>query len=352
MKIIPFNRSILVISFLLLVSTGFTQNLRNILIDDLTNTNCGHCPCMDTVLQQVILKHHPNTVIIAIHGSMSRYENNDFFPLIDSLHFESDGAAHVNRMGLPTEIDGISDTVDARYARMPQSPVKLEIMSKNYDPASGQLTVVVKSTALLQGMQGQYRINAAILESNLIGYQQHFPECPGGDAYNHKFVLRALKFNPMGDNLVIGNWEQNTFITRTIILDVDEDWVASNCDVIVFVDKAQGPLNNSEIQQAITQGITRPLGVEPVTSMPTAILNVFPNPVHGITSIHISIAEAGSVRSVLIDMNGKLVKTITDQHLASGLYNMEFDASEIPAGNYMIRMESNRQAYTTKIQIQ
>jgi hypothetical protein len=345
-------RLFLLLSILLLTQTGFSQNPRNILIDDLTSTMCGHCPCMDTVLQQVILKQHPNTVIMAIHGSMSAYKNNDFFPLIDSLGFDSDGAACVNRMGLPSVVEVIADTVNARYARMPESPVKMEIISKIYDPVSRFVTIVVKSTAMQPGMNGIYRINAAILESNLIGFQEHFPECPGGDNYNHRFVLRAMNFIPVGDILINGNWAQQTSVTRTFSMDVDEDWVESNCDVILYIDKMQGPLNISPIQQSIKQGVTRPMGVEPIINSSTAIVGIFPNPVHGSTNIHLRIAETGSAKVVLIDINGKIVKILTEQKLSAGLYNLELDASGIPAGNYFIRMDLNSQVYSKKIQIQ
>jgi len=344
--------SVMVILTFIAAPTGYTQNPRNILIQNLTNTNCGHCPCMDTVMEKVILKSHPNTLIIEIHGIMSRYENNDFFPLIDSLHYETSGAAQVNQMGDPSDIDEVVDTVNARYARMPQSPVKLEITSKEYNPSSREMTVVVNATALKPGMQGQYRINAVLIESNLIGYQQHFPECPGGDSYNHKYVLRAMSFIPMGDILVNGIWEQGSVVTRTLSLNVDEEWVDANCDMIIFIDKDQGALNVSEIQQAVKQGVARPLGFEAVATSPTAILSVFPNPVHGQAHVHIRMAEAGQVNAVLFDFSGKMVKTLTDQKLPAGLFNLEFDATGLPEGNYLIRMEANNMVYTSKIQIQ
>ena len=344
--------SAFLISFLLLTQTGFTQNPLNIFIDDLTNTYCGHCPCMDTVLQKVILKAHPNTIIMAIHGVMSNYYNNDFQPLIDSLHFVSDGAAFVNHMGVLVGPADLPDTVNAIYARMTDSPVKMEIMSKTFDPVSKMVTVVVKSTALQPGMNGIYRINAVLLESNLIGYQQHFPECPGGDDYNHRFVLRAMYFNPVGDILINGTWAQQTAITRTFEMEIDEEWVESNCDIVLYVDKMQGTLNNSPIQQSIKQGVTRPLGIEPVTTAPTAIMNVFPNPVHGIAHVHLRLAEAGTTQVVLSDMSGKKVKTLAEEKLSAGLYNLEFDASGIPAGSYIIRMNNNQKEYIMKIQIQ
>jgi hypothetical protein len=341
--------SVFLLSLLLFTQTLSGQNPRNILIDDLTSTNCGHCPCMDTVLQKVVLQRHPNTVIIALHGPMSNYEDRDFLKVIDSLHFESN-ASLINRMGVPTEIDGIPDTVDARYARMPQSPVKMEIVSNTYDPVSRIVTVVVNSTALQPDMTGQFRINAAVIESNLVGYQQHFPECPGGDAYNHKFVLRALAFNPVGDNLISGNWDQQTAIKRTFVFDLKDAWVDSNCDVVVFVDKNMGSLGVSEIQQAVKQGITRPLGLESMAAS-SAILNIYPNPVRGAANVHLRIAEGGPAKIFLVDMNGKMLKVLTEQKLAAGIYSLEFDASEIPAGSYLLQMHLNHQVFTSKIQI-
>jgi hypothetical protein len=306
---------------------------------------------MDTMLQQVILKNHPNTVIIAIHGALSNYENNDFYPLIDSLHFDADGAANVNQMGEPSNIDDISDTVNARYARSVESPVKIEIISKDYNASNRILTVVAKSTAMQAGMSGQYRINAVILESNLISYQWHFPECPGGDGYNHRNVLRAMKFITNGDNLIKGEWAQQKEISRTFSMELDDKWVPSNCDVVIFVDKANGTLNNSEIQQAVKQGITRPLGIEPNPSASDGILNVFPNPVHGLANIHISIAEDGPVKVDLYDINGRKVKSVSDQKLKAGVFNIEFDASGISSGSYILQMEANKKVYSTKMQI-
>ena len=287
-----------------------------------------------------------------LHGYMSNYENSDLYPMIDSMHFYPAGAAHVNRMGLPIDIDLIPDTVNARYSRMSESPVKIEILSISYDPATRMSTVVVKSTAVQPNMSGLYRINAAITESNLVGYQQNFPECPGGNAYNHKFVLRTLKFNPVGDYLVDGNWGQQTALTRTISVELDDKWIASNCDVVIYIDRFNGTLNNSEIQQAVVQGVTRPLGMEKTESASSAILNVFPNPVHGMAHIHVRISTEGNVNAGLFDMNGKRVKIVTDQKLSAGFYNMEFNTSDLPAGSYIFRMETNQQVYSTQIQIQ
>jgi len=337
--------------FLLFSLCGTAQNPRNLLIEDVTSTNCGHCPCMDTILQQVILKKHPGTVVVAIHGPMSTYNNNDFAPLIDSLRFESDGSAQVNRMGEALGPEIIADSVDARYSRMEESPVKMEIVSKNFDENTRLFTMVVKLTALQAGMNGVYRINSAILESNLISYQEHFPECPGGNQYNHRFVLRGLKFIPVGDVLVNGDWPQQSAITRTFIMDIDEDWVAANCDMIVFLDKMNGALNHSEIQQVIKQGVTRPVGIDQHTTE-MKILKLVPNPAHDRINVHFQLSGAGLIKVVLFDQNGKEVKKITERKLAAGIYNLEADLAGIAAGQYILRIEQNQQITTEKLQIQ
>jgi hypothetical protein len=141
---------------------------------------------------------------------------------------------------------------------------------------------------------------------------------------------------------------------RTFEMEVDEAWVESNCDIVLYIDKKQGALNSSPIQQSIKQGVTRPLGIEPIAAgkAPTTIMNVFPNPVHGIANVHLRLAESGATQVVLFDMSGKKVKTLTEEKLAAGLYNLEFDASGIPTGSYIIRMNLNQKEYTSKIQIQ
>ncbi len=334
-----------------LLVVGQNQNPRNVWIDDVTNTNCGHCPCMDSVLMQHVLVQHPKTSIIEIHGPMSNYETPTVTNLINSLNFQLSGLILINREKIYATVDQAQDSVNFVYTTSVESPVRLELLAKNFNAGTGELSVSVRATSLASNLDGLFRINLMVIEGNLIGYQQHFPECPGGDNYNHQNVLRAIALGFNGDTLIYGPWANQQAVTRNISLTLNSAWVPENCNLLVYVDKKMGPLYKSPIQQSLSQNVSAPLRVDPPLGTAAQILNIYPNPVHGITNVHFRISESGMVSVVLQAMDGKKVRERLFPGMAPGIYNLEFDASQLPSGEYIMTVITNQSTSSQKIQI-
>lgn len=67
-------------------------------------------------------------------------------------------------------------------------------------------------------------------------------------------------------------------------------------------------------------------------------VNNYPNPFNPVTTIQYRVANAGNVKLALYDLNGRLVKTIVDEHKQPGLYSIQVNGTELPSGIYFYRL--------------
>ena len=80
----------------------------------------------------------------------------------------------------------------------------------------------------------------------------------------------------------------------------------------------------------------------------------FPNPFNPITQIKFDVPEQNIINLSVFDLNGKLVKTLTNQEYKQGRYKLNWNAQnnygqDVPSGMYFIRFSSNSYTNTKKI---
>ncbi len=66
----------------------------------------------------------------------------------------------------------------------------------------------------------------------------------------------------------------------------------------------------------------------------------YPNPFAASTQISVDVPDAAHVRVVVYDVLGRTVATLVDDLLDAGPHNLHFDASDLPSGTYLVRMEA------------
>ncbi len=66
----------------------------------------------------------------------------------------------------------------------------------------------------------------------------------------------------------------------------------------------------------------------------------YPNPFNPITKIEFSIPYPGNTRLSVYDITGKLIRNLVEQELHAGTYSTNWDASELPSGIYLYRIQS------------
>jgi hypothetical protein len=81
----------------------------------------------------------------------------------------------------------------------------------------------------------------------------------------------------------------------------------------------------------------------------TLIEGVYHNPVYNSTSISFSLSRSQHVSLQVVDMSGRLTSTIADQVFEKGENVFLWDASEINAGMYFIRLETDEIVRAEKI---
>lgn len=88
------------------------------------------------------------------------------------------------------------------------------------------------------------------------------------------------------------------------------------------------------------------------SSIAVASVKSYPEPFSGSTNIEFSMEKDSNVEIGVYDLNNKLVKGIANGNMTAGKHLLPFDAENIPAGIYIVRMEADGQLITRKVTVQ
>jgi hypothetical protein len=356
MKTKLFLKTSLLLIFILFFSTQSYSGPRRVLLEFSTGTWCGYCPCGDSIILHHILNQFPQTVVLAYHGSGSdpfiNFNGNNIISLLGINAYPL--AVFDRQSGPPMDYDyNWPETCAVRYQRKPNSDVSISFVSKDYNTSTRVLTATVDLTAL-QNLTGQYKVNYVITENNIV-YQQNFYASCGAigyiQNYVHYWVTRNMINGATGENVNSGNWNQNQTITKTINTTLDAGWVASNCNLIIFVYKDTPPLIQSTVEQSTIQSVTNPLGVNGTLEIPKEyrLEQNYPNPFNPVTNIKYSVPKDGNVSLKVYDAIGNEVSTIVNGVIKAGVYNAEFDGSNFASGVYFYTIKTNEFTSTKKM---
>ena len=58
------------------------------------------------------------------------------------------------------------------------------------------------------------------------------------------------------------------------------------------------------------------------------------------TNVKIQMSKRGFVKLAVFDITGKEIAVLVNQELNAGVYNVDFDASNLSSGTYFYRMET------------
>ena len=75
----------------------------------------------------------------------------------------------------------------------------------------------------------------------------------------------------------------------------------------------------------------------------------FPNPFTESTTLRYSLPQFMRVRLALYDVLGREVEILVDAQQNAGVYTVEFDSGELPAGLYLARIELDHLRFTKRM---
>ena len=78
-------------------------------------------------------------------------------------------------------------------------------------------------------------------------------------------------------------------------------------------------------------------------------LNIVPNPVVSSTTISFSLGKTENVSIKIFDVNGKLISTIAETAFATGQHQLHWNAANVHAGVYLLRIDAGDYMETRKL---
>jgi hypothetical protein len=331
-----------------------STNPKNVLMEYCTGTWCPWCPCGETELHS-LEGYLPNAVILSYHGYTGSgdpwvtFNGNNILTLL-SMNAYPTGTPE--RLTAPANVGfcGFFDIPFHRTLDIPVAPVKIDIITQNYNSSTRQLNVTLKSTAL-STLTGNYKINYVITEDNLVYQQIGNSYCAGSSNAIHSWVVRNMVNGATGDALNSGGtWNNGQSFTTSFSTNINSSWADANCKLKVFVYKDASPLYMGEVQQAIQTSILLTGVIDPkVTPLKYELLQNYPNPFNPVTNIKFSVPKSGFATLKIYDITGKLVATYLDDFISAGTYNAEVDGSDLASGVYLYTLNVNDYTETKKM---
>jgi hypothetical protein len=348
---------LIVIAFIALV--GFnpastnSQTGFNTAVEYATGTWCQWCPCSHAIVENILL-NYPNTVILAYHGPSNDPWTSTGLPMIQAFGFNQYPTGVVGRRSGIISNSGWTNRV-AIQSLNEQPGVNIVVNNKQYNPGTRTITANVQMTALLN-LTGDYYVNFIITEDNLVYPQTGNGSCPGSGSYVHHNVSRGLINGAAGTLLsTTDNWTQGNSVTVPVNYVLPAGIIPENSKLNIIVYKAGGVIHTDQhIQQSHKEVVTSPTGIIPQTGVATtySLEQNYPNPFNPTTNIRFSLPEDGNVSLKFYDMMGREVSSYVDnEFLKAGIYNAEFNASDLSSGIYFYTLKTNNFVETKKMML-
>lgn len=134
------------------------------------------------------------------------------------------------------------------------------------------------------------------------------------------------------------------------------NWINQNTPVngfrgIYFVNALTGWAvgNNGIIVKTTTGGITNISNISRIIPESFSLEQNYPNPFNSNTIIRFQIKDSRFVNLKVFDLSGREVRTLVNKKLNPGIYEVRFDASDLPSGVYFYRLEADNFTSTKKL---
>ena len=89
---------------------------------------------------------------------------------------------------------------------------------------------------------------------------------------------------------------------------------------------------------------------EPVSTPDKYMLaNAYPNPFNSSTTISYDLPEKSLITLQLFDLSGREISTLVNSTKDAGSYKISWDASDLPSGVYLCRMQAGEYKNTVKL---
>ncbi|MDE5871368.1 MAG: Omp28 family outer membrane lipoprotein [Muribaculaceae bacterium] len=239
------------------------DNPRTLLIMEFTGNSCLNCPTGAKTVEQIKEDEGRDRVIaVGLHPKGSIFTNpvratkptphlQDFRSEAATVWFDYYGKPN----GFPTAVFNglsVSGSIGDWQARASQAltlPASMTIdASCSYDATTRDLTVDY-TVDFGNKVDGRLNILIWLVENDIIGTQS-MPDGSKDEEYVHNHVLRAALNGDWGASIGDAFYPEDK-VEGSATMKLSENWVAENCDAVVFVYRD----DNKEVEQAASISI-------------------------------------------------------------------------------------------------
>jgi hypothetical protein len=137
----------------------------------------------------------------------------------------------------------------------------------------------------------------------------------------------------------------------SVLVDFAE-WIATPPDTydLVSFTALAGDVNPTNDTATAATRVLPEVGIAaPQVPLAVALTQVRPNPVSGAAQVRFALPGPGRARLRLLDAGGRVAGTLVDRELAAGWYSVPLDATRLPAGVYLLRLETETTTLVRKL---
>lgn len=292
-------------------------------------------------------------MVLAYHGSGSDPWLSYSLPMIQLFGFNAYPTGVVGRRSGILDRNGWNNKVVIQSNTV-QTGVTININNKQYNAGSRTITADVQLTSTTT-LTGDYYVMFILTENNLVYPQTGNSSCTGYSNYIHDHVVKGLVNGATGTLLnTSDNWTSGTSVTVPLNYIIPAGVVEGNANMNIFVYRGGGNVAvDQEVQQSRIQSITQPVGISNTNEVADkfSLDQNYPNPFNPTTNIRFSIPTDQNVSLKFYNAMGQEVSTYVDDFLKAGVYNAEFDASNLSSGIYFYTLKTTNFVETKKMML-
>jgi thiol-disulfide isomerase/thioredoxin len=130
---------------------------------------------------------------------------------------------------------------------------------------------------------------------------------------------------------------------------LNSSWKTSKMKaILLFINSTDGTVLNSE---NVVLGNTAGTAIQEVASLGINTIDVYPNPATDVVTTKFSLTEQSNVAIEIVDMLGKVVKTVANKSLTAGTYEVPTNVAELASGIYLVKITTDNGSITERLSI-
>jgi hypothetical protein len=120
---------------------------------------------------------------------------------------------------------------------------------------------------------------------------------------------------------------------------------------ITYFNAAGDVMGNNQLSDYASTSVTTAIREVTTTETVFAQVNLFPNPTQDLATLTYSIGTTRELRIDLFSLDGKLLQNLFQGAESSGFHQLPVDTSKLPAGTYLVRLQSDNAVTTQRLAV-